>query len=175
MFQSTRPARGATFLLGVLANILGFQSTRPARGATPKLDAHGRLSWFQSTRPARGATRGSLRIVDDHNVSIHAPRTGRDAVLCGGRAPSVVSIHAPRTGRDEPSACWSHCMAFQSTRPARGATRKFRASPSTRISFNPRAPHGARQPTDWANCLPPEFQSTRPARGATGIPTLPIT
>ena len=34
MFQSTRPMRGATPLLGNLENLQEFQSTRPMRGAT---------------------------------------------------------------------------------------------------------------------------------------------
>ena len=57
----------------------------------------------------------------------------------------LISIHAPREGRDVGRATVERvCVEFQSTRPARGATRarKTRAS-------------GKR------------FQSTRPARGAT--------
>ena len=78
-------------------------------------------------------------------VSIHAPRTGRDVpdgsfhmVLCGfnPRAP-----HGARLGY-----AWATIkrMTFQSTRPARGATRCGTWHTSTRQSFNPRAPHGAR-------------------------------
>ena len=103
-FQSTRPARGATFdvkhaRLGLRISIHapregrdrscagaggvshGFQSTRPARGATSNAYGADQLILFQSTRPARGAT--------------------------------AESTH---TGLVE--------YAFQSTRPARGATAK---------------------------------------------------
>ena len=59
----------------------------------------------------------------------------------------VISIHAPREGRDPNAFCkFSFCPIFQSTRPARGATKVCE---------------------DWANLL--IFQSTRPARGATGV------
>ena len=101
-------------------------------------------------------------------ISIHAPRTGSDVLASTGlqseynfnpRSPHgerhasmvdsytriFISIHAPRTGsdmlrranRDVPGA-------FQSTLPARGATRKA-----------------------MYNIIVYEFQSTLPARGAT--------
>ena len=101
-------------------------------------------------------------------ISIHAPREGRDCwhranrrsrkdfnprAPRGARRPfmmmlfsaSLISIHAPREGRDLASLLM-RCSGFpfQSTRPARGATRGDRAY---------RSPCG--------------FQSTRPARGAT--------
>ena len=63
--------------------MIEFQSTRPARGATTKSKARINAKGFQSTRPARGATG---LVVDDVRyllVSIHAPRTGRDARLDG--------------------------------------------------------------------------------------------
>ena len=85
LFQSTRPARGATFL-GLSEDDMQeiFQSTRPARGATerqvcgdasvrnfnPRAPRGARRQGkhlcrkrgkFQSTRPARGATRSPLR------------------------------------------------------------------------------------------------------------------
>ena len=101
-------------------------------------------------------------------VSIHAPRTGRDrpmtissciASCFNPRAPhgarprwrlpyrghDYVSIHAPRTGRDSTGA----------------------SAPRTPRCFNPRAPHGARPGAGAALGAVREFQSTRPARGAT--------
>ncbi len=192
-----------------------FQSTRPARGAT----TGSALCAFScngfNPRAPRGARQSLLnmanRILD---VSIHAPRAGRDrkwGVATRNQRP--VSIHAPRAGRDgdliltqkegdgfNPRAprgarpltlCgWWLRLMFQSTRPARGATRR-RACPAPKgTGFNPRAPRGARRDLI---CVPPilvavsihapragrdrndyalqiretQFQSTRPARGAT--------
>ena len=175
MFQSTRPARGATRKAATILRLdVMFQSTRPARGATTAMVAiapsgncsfnprapHGprrRFLWarpggllcvFQSTRPARGAT---LRTAD--------------AVLFRIK---VLSIDAPRTGRDRDGSV---------------LVRK-------RVGFNPRAPHGPRpyQPLLQAKAGKVSihaprtgrdapiggqmrglsaFQSTRPARGAT--------
>ena len=59
-----------------------FQSTRPARGATshhtPSCED---LYEFQSTRPARGATGRRIHHATRLAVSIHAPRTGRDDMI----------------------------------------------------------------------------------------------
>ena len=128
-----------------------------------------------------------------HEISIHAPHTGRDSV---DRAPSFGT------------------STFQSTRPIRGATliiprvlfpvKNFnprapygarqkvlcreggvvlisihaphtgrdrscrRAHIRTRY-FNPRAPYGARQILALAAALASQFQSTRPIRGATWL------
>ena len=57
--------------------------------------------------------------------------------------------------------------AFQSTLPARGAT-KTRCSHAARTAnFNPRSPHGERRRAKFASQSRSRFQSTLPARGAT--------
>ena len=56
-----------------------------------------------------------------------------------------ISIHAPRTGRDATQTTKSFKSAeFQSTRPVRGATQTIWMSRSFASYFNPRAPYGAR-------------------------------
>ena len=101
-------------------------------------------------------------------ISIHAPRTGSDSFSCpSARAYSNFNPRSPHGERRSPSRpCWDresyfnprsphgerHCYrkqlraewAFQSTLPARGATR-----------------------ADYLDSLPLPFQSTLPARGAT--------
>ena len=58
-------------------------------------------STFQSTRPVWGATTWTETAWAVADVSIHAPRVGRDA-RCDCTADVVhVSIHAPRVGRDD--------------------------------------------------------------------------
>ena len=79
-FQSTRPVRGATGLHATGQAWVEFQSTRPVRGAT-QLAA---LLKFQSTRPVRGATGPALEDRDAGEISIHAPRAGRDWLSFGG-------------------------------------------------------------------------------------------
>ena len=149
-FQSTRPARGATSLRLEYLSLQRCFNPRAPRGARQDEDyCEIKLKEFQSTRPARGATVGRRRVGADEQVSIHAPRAGRDspaatvpASLTGfnPRAPRgarrdlegvlqvvrLVSIHAPRAGRDFRKRYWRSTSAwFQSTRPARGATIDF--------------------------------------------------
>ncbi len=123
MFQSTRPAWGATFPEGKSHTIGLFQSTRPAWGATTAHHQRPRNTGFQSTRPAWGATgtvaRPTIRVL----VSIHAP--------CVGRDPSVDTIAE--------DSLW-----FQSTRPAWGATGTHQRKGCNAQCFNPRALRGAR-------------------------------
>ena len=109
LFQSTRPMRGAT-QDGVIYDSWNseFQSTRPARGATPRLPREMRTSRYFNPRAPRGARHADGSFVPDANG---------------------ISIHAPREGRDMQTAALSRTpTAFQSTRPARGATASPRSA-----------------------------------------------
>ena len=55
-----------------------FQSTLPARGATWWGVVCMTFDVFQSTLPARGATGSCIELFDAREISIHAPRTGSD-------------------------------------------------------------------------------------------------
>ena len=101
-FQSTRPVRGATQQSKSHGyKYYKFQSTRPVRGAT-KSYTHADISSaaFQSTRPVRGATGEHSMIEGLSEISIHAPREGRDVSQQKRRNDLRISIHAPREGRD---------------------------------------------------------------------------
>ncbi len=168
-FQSTRPVWGATIRrrMNELCRPF-FQPPRPVWGATrhPRYDPF--EFWFQSTRPVWGATSEIAKLEAEIEVSIHAPRVGRDTsgvgthaaqssfnprAPCGARPVGAfqlvldvdVSIHAPRVGRDVTGATGQRpTVAFQSTRPVWGATSNI--SP---------------------NVVAVMFQSTRPVWGAT--------
>ncbi len=58
-------------------------------------------------------------------------------------------------------------VIFQSTLPARGATRLVLSAKAPRRHFNPRSPHGERPPAASRRTASARFQSTLPARGAT--------
>ena len=138
---------------------------------------HAAYTLFQSTRPVRGATELLVDVVRDPDISIHAPRAGRDTRASIDTDLGVyISIHAPRAGRDAAVSPSRRILyTFQSTRPVRGATvgvhrrvygvlisihapRAGRDTavyprPCYRLDFNPRAPCGARpsQNSDFAN------------------------
>ena len=170
VFQSTHPARGATFpKSGFLSRHRNFNPRTP-RGVRLAMDAMAqRYERFQSTHPARGATRCApscaalwtnfnprtprgVRPLADHGIhfllriSIHAPREGCDIWLVHSLAISTISIHAPREGCDilQPLASLQP-GAFQSTHPARGATYYIDREYTWDSNFNPRTPRGVRQ------------------------------
>ncbi len=122
-FQSTRPAWGATSQdtgvqahkhISIRAPLVGRDDARcptcrgctnfnprAPRGARPRAAAKDKdLAAFQSTRPAWGATQYLFLQLQSVQISIHAPRVGRDAVHAVGIVRFCISIHAPRVGRD---------------------------------------------------------------------------
>ena len=81
IFQSTRPVRGATVqhLLRVISVWRHFNPRAPCGARRDDADRVVVLVQFQSTRPVRGATRALHGVLRAVNISIHAPRAGRDS------------------------------------------------------------------------------------------------
>ena len=99
---------------------------------------------FQSTLPARGATFYAYPRFVNMDISIHAPREGSDKLIRREQDMQCISIHAPREGSDlRRAAPLRGGGIFQSTLPARGATRRPASVPCSRY-FNPRSPRGER-------------------------------
>ena len=151
LFQSTHPARGATVApdaggtghqhfnprtprgvrlrpLVSIRSISRYFNPRTPRGVRPaSVVSAFCASLFQSTHPARGATGG--RWWSHTHRTYFNPRTPRGVrlhLLQGGSITGIISIHAPREGCDGTSdiLLLLH-RAFQSTHPARGATRRL--------------------------------------------------
>ena len=146
-----------------------FQSTLPARGATPPSRGCRQSGLDFNPRSPHGERRlFSIVFVGISGISIHAPRTGSDALILLGLLVEVlfqstlpargatnsygiinnckrISIHAPRTGSD-------------TARPKKWRAERY---------FNPRSPHGERRRTATHKRRRERFQSTLPARGAT--------
>ena len=153
-------------------------------------------SRFQSTLPARGATPATPGRPASLPISIHAPRTGSDTNTERGdaigrdfnpRSPhgerltglsitgstETISIHAPRTGSDKTLTLENRAAdAFQSTLPARGATRSCKARRTPTHYFNPRSPHGERQPR-MKTCRLDEVISIHAPRTGSDLLTTP--
>ena len=139
MFQSTRPARGATALSMSWASSITSFNPRAPHGARRLCGCSRRaVSRFQSTRPARGATSPSLCRCTFGFVSIHAPRTGRDLVrMTFSLVRRCFNPRAPHGARPREVFAPTALSEFQSTRPARGAT-SYVPGPqqSTRVSIH---------------------------------------
>ena len=191
-FQSTLPARGATF--GVLKYRLdkGNFNPRSPRGERPAPEpmyiCNGE---FQSTLPARGATNLPLVRLFRLVISIHAPREGSDftdvravarAHHFNPRSPRgerrdivnydalgvAISIHAPREGSDDVRVERQLTFADFNPRSPRGERLSLQCSDSSSAKISIHAP---REGSDLDNIVSYKgfslFQSTLPARGAT--------
>ena len=123
-FQSTHPARGATWREGLKSSSPLFQSTHPARGATSlPLWRAGRRRDFNPRTP-RGVRRFfCCPRFSQRLISIHAPREGCDR-RSGRRFPCRRNFNprTPRGVRHRAIGAWQAELEFQSTHPARGAT-----------------------------------------------------
>ena len=147
LFQSTLPARGATGGGKMMEQTENFNPRSPhgERRPLPTFPAaaaayfnprspHGerhlqRLGQFNRPAISIHAPRTGSDCADAcgssrHKISIHAPRTGSDVWRWRCTAQNNISIHAPRTGSDcIPADVARRSTRFQSTLPARGATK----------------------------------------------------
>ena len=134
---------------------------------------------FQSTPPARGATGYRSSVLHrPFYFNPRPPRGGRQNHSCVISFPLSISIHAPREGGDTTSdELGDCCTKFQSTPPARGATKPMADCTAMYCHFNPRPPRGGRHGAICRRQTTVLFQSTPPARGATyrSIVTPPYT
>ena len=170
----------------------GISIHAPREGGDPAL--HYQVVFYQkdfNPRPPRGGRRrAAARRSMICNISIHAPREGGDQTRRPQDLVDGISIHAPREGGDCTISPSSQVISsFQSTPPARGATKiQHSCLPAVLISihapreggdgaggngrssgsdFNPRPPRGGRRRRGAGLPLRRRFQSTPPARGAT--------
>ena len=154
LFQSTLPARGATDLSALRGERNYHISIHAPRTGSDNLRRclHQPEAHFNPRSPhgERPPVISPAKVFDcNFNPrSPHGERRFRDGSHLSAWG---ISIHAPRTGSDNTAfySKWS-CDKFQSTLPARGATRNNFAAPSLGI-----------------------FQSTLPARGATAPLEIP--
>ncbi len=170
MFQSTRPVRGATAARSSRAHLGTRFNPRAPCGARPTGHAsRNKRKWFQSTRPVRGATLDRLCDAVRINVSIHAPRAGRDMPSRNSaRSFPCFNPRAPCGARQNNTEFTEADYKFQSTRPVRGATRLVWDNWQKFNGVSIHAPRAGRDPPNVPSAtLKPTFQSTRPVRGAT--------
>ena len=107
---------------------------------------------FQSTLPARGATCPLPARCQIQTISIHAPRTGSAPPVSSGRGVCRVDFNprSPHGERLSRRTSTRKQFLFQSTLPARGATRSTRTMCClSRISI-----HAPRTGSDGGGCVP---------------------
>ena len=126
----------------------------------------------------------------DIPISIHAPRTGSDQSLAlwqarlhnfnprsphGERLVDFIHLHAasgdfnPRSPHGERHTRRPQIInngKFQSTLPARGATRQRVTPPNAKGNFNPRSPHGERLKTIYCSTLSLSISIHAPRTGS---------
>ena len=167
-----------------------FQSTRPVWGATlAASELPPSIVVFQSTRPVWGATKVDAFAISGIDISIHAPRVGRDGSVepvvrrkvrfqstrpvWGATVPgnavqlcSLISIHAPRVGRDVVS--WSTAsiavISIHAPRVGRDRGGLLRRSPRRPISIH--APRVGRDNSKFPVGAKPKHFNPRAPCGA---------
>ena len=119
---------------------------RAPRGARPgPRPGRKHLRGFQSARPARGATAWTGRVYKVANVSIRAPREGRDNRRHDFfPLPSRFNPRAPRGARLVVHKVCDRPFAVSIRAPREGRDSVPSLAPSLYACFNPRAPRGAR-------------------------------
>ena len=147
-FQSTLPARGATFYHRKWRILFRNFNPRSLHGERHNNSVRRAVQNNFNPRSLHGErprpAPGRLKLLC---ISIHAPCTGSDASELQQSSPTGISIHAPCTGSDFLLCVQRRLFQFQSTLPARGATRAGKGRGS----------------------MMERFQSTLPARGATSV------
>ena len=145
-----------------------FQSTLPARGATNIYTAQGDLDKISIHAPRTGSDALRYLHMRPRSISIHAPRTGSDTSSSTVTPETFISIHAPRTGSDK---CVTSIQPAQKISIHAPRTGSDINSPETFIlrGISIHAPRtGSDADRQQLNAVNSSFQSTLPARGATG-------
>ena len=125
----------------------GFQSTLPARGATWCICNFFHSADISIHAPRTGSDFNAYETINRNRISIHAPRTGSDLDTAFQSAEEFdFNPRSPHGERPIFGYYQRYLFQFQSTLPARGAThRRDYHTGNAGKYFNPRSPHGERQ------------------------------
>ena len=176
MFQSTPPARAAT-VVAPARNKAWPDCFNPRRPRGRRLDEpddfRARSGCFNPRRP-RGRRLPVMRYVAaQDDVSIHAARAGGDrSSRPGRRRRACFNPRRPRGRRQWRLECAGRRRAaFQSTPPARAATRQMEHWPPISTGFNPRRPRGRRRGHIPATATRPWVSIHAARAGGDGLPS----
>ena len=151
VFQSTRPARGATLPLALAVTVTTISIHAPREGRDLLILEKRLFHRHFNPRAPRGARRFARFLLEllQASISIHAPREGRDVNEGAENQRDPISIHAPREGRDDEIAAgirW-HYISIHAPREGRDSLTSVLWGCS-KISIH--APREGRDPLDFA-------------------------
>ena len=122
-----------------------FNPRSPRRERPDKSAPFGWRISFQSTLPAKGATCRCRHVVRNHaDFNPRSPRRERLSRFHNHPKHKYFNPRSPRRERRRYGAAALGCTRFQSTLPAKGATRGRAAGACGRVDFNPRSPRRER-------------------------------
>ena len=146
-----------------------FQSTHPARGATYQFNSiQPIIKCISIHAPREGCDHTLCHALKTGLISIHAPREGCDD--CGAGINPRLENFNPRTPRGVRRLYVFACTTSRtiSIHAPREGCDVFSVIPEAITAhFNPRTPRGVRLLSFKKIFFPMLFQSTHPARGAT--------
>ena len=130
-----------------------FQSTLPARGATPPSRGCRQSGLDFNPRSPHGERRlFSIVFVGISGISIHAPRTGSDALILLGLLVEVLfQSTLPARGATNSYGIINNCKRISIHAPRTGSDDGRRRTSAAAKDFNPRSPHGERPPAEGTN------------------------
>ena len=147
VFQSTPPARGATWQVRMPAPWTSHFNPRPPRGGRPCKGYEFRCSQPISIHAPRegGDTTSLSRAAGVKDFNPRPPRGGRPKTGSAEIYAGMISIHAPREGGDIVSALDAeYAPTISIHAPREGGDVDVLASWRDDIDFNPRPPRGGR-------------------------------
>ena len=124
-----------------------FQSTLPARGATFVAVFRERGDLISIYAPRTGSDQSATRRAGaGAYFNPRSPHGERQTWRCWLRKPTPISIHAPRTGSDVNTVeWWEACCKISIHAPRTGSDKIKPPGCVSAENFNPRSPHGERR------------------------------
>ena len=168
LFQSTPPARGATYGLVHKLRLFPISIHAPREGGDRAARNSGRRSVDFNPRPPRGGRLSTVTMMQYRGgISIHAPARGATFLFNDTDGMTPISIHAPREGGDSrPMRCIISSRTISIHAPREGGDLRLLPTHSNSQPISIHAPReGGRRGRPYLWQGRNTFQSTPPARG----------
>ena len=176
-FQSTLPARGATYSFLAARRHSSISIHAPRTGSDEYIHRRTfkRTANFNPRSPHGERLQSIWHTAGSFHISIHAPRTGSDQLYeLGMLSPTQFQSTLPARGATLLMPFTAMLAIFQSTLPARGATACEAVQVAAMCVFQSTLPaRGATLLMPFTAMLA-IFQSTLPARGATACEAVQV-